>query len=803
MGTLWQDLRYALRALARSPGFSTVAILSLGLGIGAVTTIFTWMDRWVLNPMPVVKDAGRLLYVQTQAPGGEHWSVSYPSYRDWAARFRAFDGFTVFSLAQVGVRETGGTERAWAITASANYFDVLGVPMIAGRAFRPEEEQNAVQVAVLGYSYWQRRFKGDPGMIDRKLNLNGHDFTVIGIAAPKFGGAYVGLSMDLYLPVTTRTVLDGGSPWEVRDWQWLEGIARLKPGVSSSAAGEDAARVGRELDVLFPNSQNHPMLSSLRTQGASAVLLPVMSALLGVTVLVLLIACANVANLLLARAAARQKELGVRLAIGAGRFRIIRQLLTESLLLGVGGGVAGLLLAFWGRDALRSFIPPAPFPIDFETAINTRIIGFSVLVTLVTVVVFGLVPALRASRPDLVPVLKDLATGGARRGRLRGALVAGQVALSLVALVCAGLFLRGLARAQQVDLGFKDPATLLLVSTDLGLAGLPDSSGPAIIERVLERVRGAPGVLAAGTSDFVPMGFGGSSSSGVDVDGYVPAKDENMSIRYARVSPGYLQALGLRMVSGRPIGAEDRSGTTPVAVVNEAFVKRFWPGQDAVGKQFRRGDRAFTVAGVVQDSKYTKILEAPMSFIYYPVTQVFASDFTIHVRTASDARGFIEPLRKEVAAAEATLPYLDPRTMSDQIIPATIGQRMGSRMLALFGAIALFLAAIGLYGVMSYSVSQRTREIGVRLALGADSRGVVGMVLRHGLKLTAMGLLVGGVLSLGAGFLLRSQLFGLSPADPVTFGGLALILAVVATGASLVPARRAARVDPIVALRSE
>jgi len=803
MGTLWQDLRYAFRALARAPGVSIVAILSLGLGIGAVTTIFTWIDRWVLNPMPVVKDAGRLLNVQTRAPGGEHWSVSYPSYRDWTARFRVFDGFTVFSLAQVGVRETGGTERAWAITASANYFDVLGVPMIAGRAFRPEEEQGAAQVAVLGYSYWQRRFKGDPGMIDRKLNLNGHDFTIIGIAAPKFGGAYVGLSMDLYLPVTTRTVLDGGTPWEVRDWQWLEGIARLKPGVSAAAADEDAARVGRELDVLFPNSQNHPQLASLRTQGASAVLLPVMSALLGVTVLVLLIACANVANLLLARAAARQKEFGVRLAIGAGRLRIIRQLLTESLLLGVAGGIAGLTLAFWGRDAMRSFVPPAPFPIDFETAINTRIVLFSVLVTLATVVVFGLVPALRASRPDLVPVLKDLATGGSARGRLRGALVAGQVALSLVALVCAGLFLRGLARAQQVDLGFKDPATLLLVSTDLGLAGLPDSSGPAIIERVLERVRSAPGVLAAGTSDFVPMGFGGSSSSTVEVDGYTPAKDENMSVRYARVSPGYFQALGLRMVSGRSIGAEDRSGTSPVAVVNEAFVKRFWPGQDAVGKQFRRGDQPLTVAGVVQDSKYTKILEAPTPFIYYPVTQLFASDFTIHVRTTSDARGFIEPLRKEVAAAEATLPYLDPRTMSDQIIPATIGQRMGSRMLALFGAMALFLAAIGLYGVMSYSVSQRTREIGVRLALGADSRGVVGMVLRQGLKLTAMGLLVGGVLSLGAGFLLRSQLFGLSPADPVTFGGLALILAVVAIGASLLPARRAARVDPIVALRSE
>lgn len=803
MGNLLQDLRYAFRALARAPGFAAVAILSLGLGIGAVTTIFTWTDRWVLNPLPVVKDAGGLLYVNTRSPGGGTWAISYPSYRDWSQRNRAFVGLTVFNLAQVGLRIDGGTERAWAVTGSANYFDVLGVPMLAGRSFRAEEEHGAVQVTVLGYAFWQRRFHGDMGVLDRKLNLNGHDFTVIGIAAPRFGGAYVGLNMDLYLPVTTRSVLDGGRPWEERGSQWLEGIGRLKPGVTAAAAGADMARVGRELDALYPDDLNHPVLSPLRSQGASAVLLPVMSALLGVTALVLLIACANVANLLLARAAARQKELGVRLAIGAGRARLIRQLLTESLLLGAAGGLAGLLLAFWGRNAMKSFIPPAPFPIDFETSLNLRVVGFSLLVTLATVMAFGLLPALRASRPDLVPVLKDLATGSGARGRLRGALVAGQVALSLVALVCAGLFLRGLARAQQVDLGFKNPETLLLVSTDLHLAGLPDSAGPATVDLVLERVRGMPGVLAAGTSDFVPLGFGGNSSAGIAVDGYTPAKNENMSVQYARISGGYFETMGLRITEGRSIGTEDRKGSGLVAVVNAAFVRRFWPGQAAVGKQFRRGEQSYTVVGVVQDSKYAKIIETPYSFIYYPVAQRYASDFTLHVRTATPARGLIEPLRKEVAAAKATLPFLDPRTMGEQIIPATIGQRMGSRMLALFGGVALLLAAIGLYGVMSYSVSQRTREIGVRLALGADARGVTRMVLRQGLRLTAIGLVVGGVLSLGAGFLLRSQLFGLSPADPVTFGALTLLLAVVAAGATIVPARRAARVDPIIALRSE
>ena len=803
MGTFYQDLRYAFRALTGAPGFTLVAVASLGLGIGAVTTIFAWTDRWVLNPLPVVRDASRLTYLQTRSPGGGTWSVSYPSYRDWSQRARVFDGITVFNLTQVGVRLDGGTERAWSLTTSANYFEVLGVPMIAGRSFRSEEERDAAQVAVLGYSYWQRRFHGDPGVLNRKLTLNGHDFTVIGIAAARFGGAYVGLNMDLYLPVTTRTLLDGARPWEERGWQWLEAIARFKPGVTLTAATEDMARVGREVDALYPNEMNHPVLASLQSQGASAVLLPVMGALLGVTGLVLLIACANVANLLLARGAARQKELGVRLAIGAGRDRIVRQLLTESLLLGLTGGAAGLLLAVWGSNAMRSFIPPAPFPIDFESGINLRTVGFSIAVTLVTVALFGLVPALRASRPDLVPVLKNLGTGSVARGRLRSALVTGQVALSLVALVSAGLFLRGLARAQQVDLGFKDPDRLLLVSTDLHLAGVPDSAGPALIQRVLARVRAAPGVLSASVSDFVPLGFGGNSSSGIAVDGYTPARDENMSVQYARVGPGYFETMGLGIKSGRSIGEEDRGDTAPAAVVTEAFVKRFWPGQDAVGKQFTRGGTKVTVIGVVQDSKHRQITEAPYSFIYYPIAQRYASDFALHIRTASLAKALAEPLRKDLAVAEPTLPFLDPRSMSEQIIPATIGQRMGARMLALFGGVALLLAAIGLYGVMSYSVNQRTREIGVRLALGADRRGVVGMVLRQGLRLTAIGLVVGGVLSLGAGMLLRSQLFGLSPADPVTFGVLALLLAVVATGASILPARRAARVNPIIALRSE
>ncbi len=801
MNTLIADLRYAWRALRRAPGFTAVAVLSLGLGIGAVTTIFSWTDRWVLNPLPAVHDSDRIAYLLTRRPGGGEWSISYPSFRDWRERGRAFEAIAVFDMQQVGLRAGGGTERAWAMLISANYFEVLGVPLFRGRSFRPEEERGATQVAILSYGFWQRRFKGDSTILNRPLTLNGHDFSVVGISPPRFGGAYVGLNFDLYIPVTTRTVLDGEKPWELRGWQWLDGVGRLKRGMSLAAAQADMDRVGKELDAIYPGEQNTAVVFSLQSRGASAVLLPVMAALLGVTGLVLLIACANVANLLLARATARQKELGVRLAIGAGRGRIVRQLLTESLLLAAGGGVAGFLLAYWGRGAMRAFIPPAPLPIDVAATLNLRVVGFSFAITLLTVVLFGLLPALRASRLDLVPVLKDLPTGS--RGRVRGALVAGQVALSLVALVCAGLFVRGLQRAQAVDLGFKDPETILLVSTDFRLAGLADSAAPALLDRVLQRIRGMPGVRNAATSDFAPLGFGGSSDSGVEIAGYVPKRDENTSVQYASVSDGYFETMGLGFAAGRGFTPQDREGAERVVVVNAAFGRRFWPGQDPVGKHVRQSGWDLRVIGVVQDSKYYQITEAPRPFIYHAAKQRFAARTTFHIRTRGRAKGLIEPLRKELEAEAASLPFLDPRSMSEQIIPATIGQRMGARMLALFGGLALLLAAIGLYGVMSYSVGQRTREIGVRLALGADIRDVTGMVLRQGLLLTGIGLLAGGVLSLFAGRLLQSQLFGLSPADPITFGGLALLLALVATGASLLPARRAARVDPLVALRSE
>lgn len=797
------DLRYALRGLARAPGLAVVVIVTLALAIGANTAVFTWLDGFVLRPFPAVKDSDRLVWVNTRAPNGDEWAVAYPTLKDWARAAKAVEGIAGYDMAQVSLRVDGSSERAWGSLATGNYFELIGLTPAVGRFFTPSDEQAAAQVVVLGHSYWTRRFHADPAILGKTLTLNGHSFTVIGVLPPRFGGLNVGLVFDLYVPMTVQPLLTRGNQLTDRGWQSMEAFARLAPGRTFEQARADLEQVGAE--VARANGREEGILvRHMYERGAAQALLPVLGALLGVTALVLLIACANIANVLLARAAARSKEVAIRLALGARRGAVVRQLLAESALLAGAGCVAGVLLAWWARNGLMAFVPPAPFPIDVDLRLNGWVIGFAVLVTAITTVLFGLAPALRASRPDLVPVLKDEVSGlGVSKSLLRSSLVVTQVALSLVALVCAGLFLRALGRAQDVDIGIAKPEQLLVASTDPYLAGYTDSTGPVLVEQLLQRIRAMPGVVSAAASTHAPLGFGGNSSQSLAVDGYAPAQGENMSISYAYVSDDLVETLGLRVLRGRGITREDQAGSQDVIVVNQAFADRFYRGQDPVGRRIFRGRDTAIVAGVLATGKYQTLDEPARPFVYRALTQSWGPRLEIFVRTTADPSTMIEPLRKTFLAVDPTLPFLDPRTMQEQTAVSTLTQRIGSRMLGLFGALALVLSAIGIYGVMGYTVSLRTREMGIRLALGAARERVVRMVLLYGARLAFFGLALGGVLGYAVANLLRSQLFGVPAGDPVTYAVIAGLLLAVALVASAIPAIRAARIDPIRALKAE
>jgi predicted permease len=519
---------------------------------------------------------------------------------------------------------------------------------------------------------------------------------------------------------------------------------------------------------------------------------------------VLLTACANVANLLLARAVSRQKEIGIKLALGASRWRLVRQLLTESLSLAALGGMAGFLLALWGRDLLKVFIPAVPQPVAVEVGLNPRVIGFSLLLTLLTAVIFGLVPALRATRPDLAPVLKNEShsfSGG--RSKLRSALVITQVALSLISLVCAGLFLRSLQRAQRMELGFSDPSKALLVSTDLNLAGLNEAGGLAVTDRLLERARALPGVSKAAFSTMVPLGFGGHSFSGTTIEGYSPGANERISTERIIVSTDYFETMGIPIVEGRGVTAVDRRDGLRVAVVNEAFARRYWPGQSPIGKRLDQGAGWATVVGVAKDSKYDDLGETPYPVVYSALSQRYASAVTLHLRTLNEPKALTEVVRREFAAVNASLPFLDPRTLAEHISASRFVQFIGASMLSGFGALALLLAAVGIYGLLSWIVTRRQREIAIRMALGATRGDALRLALGQGLRLTLIGVVIGAVLAFGAGWLLRSQLLDINPNDPLTIVITVLLLAGVAALACSIPAWRATKIDPITALRHE
>ena len=807
MESFLQDLRYGLRGLRRSPGLAAIAVLSLGLGIGAITTAYTWVDRFVLRPLPLVEGMDRMLVVTTRAPGGDDWSVSIPAFRDWREQSRSVD-LAASAFAMVGIRRGEGTERAWGLAVSSNLASVLGVAPALGRWVSRDEERSQAPVVVLDHGFWQRDFAGDSGIVGRAVTLNGTPMTIIGVMPERFAGPEVGLHFDLYVPLGMRHVLSGGNdPSTHRGWQFLDVVGRLRPGYTFAQARDEVDRVAKRASVAAGSEADRlgAAVKPFSQNPVARILSPILFALLGVTVVILLIACANVANLLLVRAAARQREVAVRQAVGAGRVRLVRQLLTESLVLAAVAGATGLLVSLWTRDLLGMFVPQGSLPIRIDFAFNGRVLAFALAVTAATALIFGLAPALQTTRPGLVGALKDeIGSAPGRRSRLQSALVIVQVALSLVTLASAGLFVRSLTSSRHVETGFANAEGVVLVDTDLGLSGYRDTTGIPVLRRLLEAVRAVPGVETASLSSDAPLGFGGSSSQSVDIAGYTPKSGENMSIAYYVVAGDYFRTMQTPIVRGRPITDEDRRGSQRVVVVNENFVRRFLADRaDPIGLTLDYGSGPATIVGVAKDGKYRHYAEPPTPFVWSPYEQQFDRQMIVHVRTRARLAAIVPALRRAFAAASPDLPFLDVRTLAEHTSAGVFAQRLGAWMLSGFGALALFLSAIGIYGVMAYTVSRRTREIGVRMALGADRRAVVALVLRRSMALVAVGLGAGAVAALGAGLLLRSQLLGVKPWDPVTFAAIVAILAAVALLASWLPARRAARVDPLVALRYE
>ena len=806
METLWKDLRFGVRTLAKSPGFAAVAVLTLALGVGATTAIFSVVNALLLRPLPF-KDLDRLVAVWEAVPaqGVERNEISEPNYLDWRAQSSSFEHLAVYSWWSVNVSGVETPERVQGFQVSPNFFDALGARAALGRTFLPEEEQPGKdRVVILSDGYWRSRFAADPAIVGKTLTLNGIGRTVVGVMPKGFDYPTGGEMWSPYRFDPANT-----SP---RYAHFLLGVGRLRAGVTREQAEAELGGVAARLEQQYPETNAgrrvavRPLLADTVRQYRPMLLL-----MLAAVGFVLLIACANVANLLLARAASRSREMAIRAALGAGRLRILRQLLTESLMLALAGGGLGVLLAVWGVDLIAAL-----FPSDFvryipgwgQIGVDRRALLFTLAVSLAAGVLFGLAPALRASRADLNDALKEGGkAGGAERNRLRSLLVVAEVALSLVLLAGAGLMLRSFVRLLEVKPGF-DPERVLVAELILPRARYrEDAQAVEFYSRLREGVGGLPGVRSAALTSFIPLA-GSNATTGFTVEGQPrPPHGQEPEANYRAVTPGYFSTMRIPLVGGRAFDEGDAAGAERVCVVNEALARKYFPGEDPLGR-YVRGEggtpeaQLKRIVGVVGDVRHN-LDEDPKPEIYFPEAQDASRSMVLVARADADPLSLAPAVRAQVQALDRDLPVYNVRTMDQVRAESIFRQRFSVVLLGIFAALALALASVGLYGVISYTVTQRTHEIGVRMALGAQGGDVLRMVVRQGMAHVAVGVGAGLAGSLLLTRVMAGLLYGVSATDPATFAGVSLLLAAVALAACLVPARRAAKVDPIKALRYE
>jgi putative ABC transport system permease protein len=806
MDTLWQDLRYSFRMLWKSPGFTLVAILALALGIGANTAIFSVVNAVLLRPLPY-KDPNRLAILWEKA-ATQDTSVSYPNFTDWREQNQSFEEITAFRRDSFNLTGAGDPERLAGRITSASFFKTFGATLYKGTDFPAAEDRVGGQkVVILGYGFWQRRFGGDAGIIGKQLALNNQSYTVIGITAPDFR---FGSETDIY------TLIGQGEEKFYKSRGSHPGIyvvGRLKPGVSLEQGRADMDALMGRLGQQYPdtNSNRHIHMESLYDNTVQDVR-PTLFVLLGAVGFVLLIACVNVANLLLARSAVRQKEIAIRTALGASRWRVVRQLLTESVVLGIFGGALGLLLALWWTDALKSLVP-GDIPRLREAGIDLRVLGFTILVSALTGVVFGLIPALQASKPDLTEALKEGdrgSTGG--RHRVRSVLVVSEIAIALMLLIGAGLMVKSLWRLQSVRTGFESRNLLTMQLSYRAGAGEAEKARNFFAE-LEEKIKATPGVESVSFSNGLP--FLGANEDSVWVKGRPKAKptDEMMAVQYI-VTPDYFRTLGIELKRGRLITDQDRPSSPFVTVIDESFAQRYFPGEDPIGKSLDYGHDVppLEIVGIVGHVKHYGLDgEVPVDPQFYiPLRQVpdeffprVVSRISMSVRTSGDPAPLIQTIRQQVLATDQNQPVYNARSMEQVIAESINARRFAMLLMTIFAGVALLLASVGIYGVMSYSVAQRTHEIGIRMALGASARDVLRMVVGQGMILVLIGVGCGLLGALGVTRVMSSLLYGVSTTDPLTFVGISVLLSVVAFMACYIPARRATRVDPMTALRYE
>ena len=816
MTGLLQDLRYGLRSFRNSPGLTAVAVLTIAIGIGANTTIFSWLRSLLLNPLPGAEQPERIVAIENTAPDGEPITTSYLDFRDFRDNLRAVNFVTAYRGYVFSVGDAPNTGRVWGEMASGGLFDMLGIKPEAGRFFSLQERddaQNAHAVVVISHGYWKSHYHSDPSAIGSTLRINRTPFTIIGVAPEGFHGIHAGLDYEFWLPLTMYGQLTHTGLWMLQDRNTRNFmlLGRLAPGAGIEQARAEVQTLANRMAKADADSNlgiGATVLPVWQSHfGTQATLLTPVAILMGTGGVVLLIVCANLANLLLARATGRLQELSIRLALGATPARLVAQLLTETLVMALSGFLCGLILAKFLGGALRWLLPDVATPTMLPPPLDGQVLAFTAGLAVVVTVLAGLAPALHAARANINEALKQggrSGVAGIHAHRLRGVMVISEVALAVVALVGASLFLKSFRAARAIDPGFS-PDGVALAQFDFSTAGYNAQQTDSFCRRLRERLEQLPGVTAVSYDDSLPLGFRGGNWETLEVEGYVPAPNENMKIYRDLVSPGYFDSMKIPLLEGRDFDWHDDPTSPKVMIVNREFVRRFLANRDAIGHKVHGWGEWFTVVGVVADSKYHRVTENPQPYFYIPIRQIFRPEYglTFHVRTSGSVGEAIAALRRETATIDPALTIFDAQPMTEYIAASLFGPKITANLLGVLSAVGLLLAAMGLYGTLAYSVAQRTREFGIRLALGAQPHHILGLILRESGKLTLYGMTAGVILAVVSTRIVAHQLYRISPLDPLTYGGVGLLLVAVALAASYIPARRARRVDPMVTLRYE